>query len=572
MSLFSRCIETYDAMDRFVGKPQAGMQTLAPIGHLITSANIEITVNNKGEFVRAREIDIKIPIPCTEESASRSSAPVSHPLSEQLGYVGSLEKKKEGLYLKALEQWAFSDYGSDILKAIYNYVKKGTVLSDLSESGINTKNEKDLVTWNMEGFGDDSGVIYENRKIMDSYIQYYSSMKKGRVDYCMVTGKNSILTTSHLKGVVSLNGNAKLISANDKSGFTFRGRLKDSNEANSISYEASQKAHNALKWIISNQGFFIGDRVCVCWNPSGVTLPKIDLPILFDFKNDEKIVPSKYKEALKNKIYGYKNLLSIDDAVMIAMFDAATTGRLAVTYYNELNASLFIEKLGQWDLDTCFMSSFYGTYSPRLKDCIDFAYGTYRGEYFETDPAIFKQHMQRILVCRINNTRIPNDIVQKIVENVSHLALYNNTTREKILHTACALIKKRNIEIGEEDYMALDKDYRDRSYQYGRLLAILEKIEKDTYNEGESRETNAIRAQTIYVQRPETTFAGLIEKLKQGYYPKLSVGAKKYYEQLISESLNIIWECGAEESNKPLTEKYIIGYYLQKQALYSKSK
>ena len=56
---------------------------------------------------------------------------------------------------------------------------------------------------------------------------------------------------------------AKLISSNDKSGFTYRGRFIDAEQTFSVSFEASQKAHNALRWLIGKQGFRNGDQVFV---------------------------------------------------------------------------------------------------------------------------------------------------------------------------------------------------------------------------------------------------------------------------------------------------------------------
>src|SRR5699024_1739147 len=63
---------------------------------------------------------------------------------------------------------------------------------------------------------------------------------------------------------------SKIISGNDKSGFTFRGRFTTPNEAASISYEVSQKAHNALKWLIQRQGEIIDNRVFLIWSSQEV--------------------------------------------------------------------------------------------------------------------------------------------------------------------------------------------------------------------------------------------------------------------------------------------------------------
>ena len=69
---------------------------------------------------------------------------------------------------------------------------------------------------------------------------------------------------------------AKLVSANDSSGFTFRGRFTDpyGSQAAMVSYEVTQKAHNALRWLISRQGFRNGNQVYVSWAVSGKETPK----------------------------------------------------------------------------------------------------------------------------------------------------------------------------------------------------------------------------------------------------------------------------------------------------------
>ena len=119
--------------------------------------------------------------------------------------------------------------------------------------------------------------------------------------------------------------------------------------------------------------------------------------------------------------------------------------------------------------------------------------------------------------------------------------------------------------------MALDKDKKDRSYQFGRLLAVFEKIERDVYSvSGEKRETNAIRMQSVYVKRPAYASKILIEQLKNSYYPKLSVGSRTYYDKLIGQIMSVISEFGDEKFNKPLSETYLLGYYLQRNDLYTK--
>lgn len=119
--------------------------------------------------------------------------------------------------------------------------------------------------------------------------------------------------------------------------------------------------------------------------------------------------------------------------------------------------------------------------------------------------------------------------------------------------------------------MALEENKKDRSYQFGRLLAVMEKIERDTYDSSDSRETNAIRMQQKFVQRPFYTADKVMQKLKAAYLPRLSVGARIYYDGLIGGIMDQLSEF-SDDLNKPLGETYLLGYYLQKNALYTKKR
>ena len=95
MGLLQKAVETYDAHAAQVGKVQEGHEVLAPVSHILTSAQIEITVNAAGELADARAVDKKEPkiiIPVTEDSGGRTSAPCAHPLCDQLCYLAPMTK------------------------------------------------------------------------------------------------------------------------------------------------------------------------------------------------------------------------------------------------------------------------------------------------------------------------------------------------------------------------------------------------------------------------------------------------------------------------------------------------
>lgn len=117
--------------------------------------------------------------------------------------------------------------------------------------------------------------------------------------------------------------------------------------------------------------------------------------------------------------------------------------------------------------------------------------------------------------------------------------------------------------------MALEPDKKDRSYQFGRLLAAMEKVEKDTYGRDEDRETNAVRMQAVFCDRPMYA-AAKIDRSLQPYFERLKPGARAYYKKLIGEIMEALSEYDEKELNRSLDDSYLMGYYLQRNEFYRK--
>lgn len=585
MGLLQEAIKTYDCMHELVGKMEAGKEPLAPIGHVIRNAQIEITVDQDGNFVEAKALGTKngekIIIPALEESAGRSGSTARpHPLCDQIGYVTPVNPEKYESYMKQLKEWSESVYATDKLRAIYAYLKQGTILNDLRKAGLikkkngKVKNEKDMLCWSVTGLGDNSGPVYQDMELFESWKDYYSTVldNDGQLDFCYLTGEYEEAARQHMKGVVAANGNSKIISANDDKNFTYRGRFVDPGQALSVGYLSSQKAHNALKWIVSNSGIREGNRVFAAWNPEGAETPSIVIPLLNDAE-ETRCTPVFYQERLNKIIAGFKAKFPDNSRVVVAGFDAATNGRLAVTYYSELTGSSFIKRLVFWDRTCCWTDSNYGTYSPYLYSIVQFAYGVPNQKDTQTisvEKRIVPEQMQRLIHCRVDASKFPADLMRALVHRAGNLRLYKGKNRRKLLFTTCAVIRKYWIDHFKEEWgMALDPNCNNRSYQFGRLLAVMEKIERDVLNKADDdRETNAIRMQPVFVRRPGYAVKTIMDKLKMAYYPKLNEGSRVYYDRLIGEIMDKISQSSIEEYNQPLDETYLLGYYLQKNALY----
>lgn len=600
MGLFQKAVETYDNMKSLAGvESEERKAALAPIGFITTGVQIEITVTEDGEFRGAEQIfDIsedskgksqksekKIIIPATQKSAGRSSTSAKtspHPLCDKLIFMCPENKESYEAYLEQLQDWCDSEFACPKIKAILKYVKKGTILTDIASVG-KVKGD-DFVCWRVLSTDcAEPEEVWKSPSVIDSYVNYCQSKTDTSSEraLCYVSGEITTPAQLHLKGVVSFAGNAKLISSNDATNFTYRGRFADDSEALTVGFISSQKAHNALKWVVSNDGFRCGDRMFVCWNPKGKKTKNPFASLFPDFSEaEENPTPTNYREILAKTVLGYKNNFKPEDETVTAVFEAASKGRLSVCYYSEMKAEDFLERLRFWDETTAWLYRRFGVApnlvkSPDLKSIIDAAYGVPRtigeNQTVETDEKVLAIAMQRLLLCRLERAPFPADIMRSAVQKCSSLQLYDKLNREKQLFTTCAIIKKYIYDRFKEEWnMALEPEKKNRSYQFGRLLAVLEKAERGAFDNSEKREPNAIRMWSLFVKRPMYATTVIIEQLKNAYYPRLEPGKRGYYDKLIEGIMRVISEFPESEIGKSLGEEYLMGYYLQKDALYPK--
>ncbi|MCD8018685.1 MAG: type I-C CRISPR-associated protein Cas8c/Csd1 [Clostridiales bacterium] len=609
MSWMNMLYQTYEHNKQFAGTTD-GTAMLSVIAHMTANSHLEITINEAGEFLSASPVekeDGRILIPVTEASASRSSGVAPHALNDMLPYIAGdyishvpeeqREKtgKKFQAYIKNLYLWKKSEFSHPKVRAIYKYISKENVIQDLityriielDENNL-FKNEKIsgqfydkvMVRFRVAGGNPTAPkATWKDTTLMECYTQYYLSVQSGKKNICFITGNNSVITNNHPKGIVAANYGAKLVSANDTTNFTFRGRFTDADEACTVSYEASQKSHNALSWLAEKQGVLIGmkdKRTYICWNPKGKNIPFMDDP-LCDEDDKEEITDTEegYKKKLAMALQGYKNQLDDNDDIVIIGLDAATTGRLSIVCYDELKSSTFLSHLKDWN-ETCnwYFTKFtkdkrpYQTiYTPTAKQIIRCAYGTEQGQFLDVGDKLLKEQVQRIYYCIIEKMALPKDIVHALMCRASDPQAYKIKSHyETVLSTACALIKKSK---GGSVLMVLDEKNTDRSYLFGRLLAVAEVAEKNAMEANADRPTNATRMQTAFVNRPFSTWNNINNALNP-YLQRLSVGSREYYEKWIQDIMCRFKEEDLKDMNRNLKPEYLLGYYLQRKALYTK--
>ena len=608
---------------------------LLPISHTTQNAHIEVVLNQKGEFLRAKVLEkgeLSTVVPCTEGSAWRSgSKPMHHPLCDKLQYVagdyvafggtvtvGYSKNPQEPYqnYLNDLKIWVESDDTHPKIQAIYAYVKQSCLIADLvkaqclyvDEQGQLIKQwektpdskeeapkifkimpagqtiEAALIRWVVDVQGERETRTWQDVSLRNAWIRFYS--KRDAIQgLCMVTGNTLPLATQHPSGIRHGADKAKLISSNDSAGYTFRGRFTDNEgkQACSVSSEVSQKAHNALRWLIQRkQAYRLGDQALIAWEKAGKRLPNPweNTKDAFDEDDDDFTILTApnigdigqaYANRLRQKIAGYHSYIKDTQSILLMGIDSATPGRIAVTFYRELTGSEFLKCLESWHQRFAWFqdygkdSQFIG--APAPKDIAEAAYGR------RLDENLKKATVERLLPCIIDNTPFPLDLVRSVVNRASNRAGFAQNEKwewEKVLGIACALVRGTH---QEDMTMGLDEERNTRDYLYGRLLAVADNIERRVLDgNNEKRDTNAGRLMQRFATHPFETWKHIEFSLKP-YIDRLRLNDPDFLswnEYLMRQIMLKFDSVEFTKPNTPLSSEFLLAFHSQRTRSFTK--
>lgn len=620
MSWISLLNETYVNL---MSAPPEKRKQLLPIAHSTQKAHVEITIDSDGNFDRAEYVEDEINkekglsetvIPVTEQSAARPSGVLPHGLCDKLQYVagdysvytGDDNSEYYRAYIEQLRRWKDSEYSHKKVEAVYKYLTKGTVTSDLIRAGIFSTDENGMLTKKWENctkklsLGDQADAFirfriinsggnaetWQDEELKNAYKNYYCSTIEDKA-LCYVTGEQTICTTNHPAKIRNAGDKAKLISSNDTSNFTFKGRFDNAEQAVKIGYVVSQQAHNALKYLIAKQGKRIGDKVILLWGTRLEPLPAIAEDTFDAFAGEEDNsdrYDTKYElaESFNKAISGYKSNIGPAANAALICLDSATTGRMSVNYYREYKGRDdicgLIDKIKNWHTHAAWLHNykvkdgkhitFWGAPSPR--DIALCAYGTEQNDFIDADKKIEKQAIERIMPCISDGAKIPVDIVRMLVKKSFSPQNYSNDYNwKKVLSVSCSAYRKYIYDYNnkEDIKMEIDVSSKDISYNCGRLLAVADEIESWAIRaDGESgRTTNAVRYFNRFSRVPCATWAIIYQKMLP-YKNKLGKKGVYLYQLLDEISANI--EPDSFEKARNLDGRMIIGYHCQKQSIH----
>ncbi|MBW4027795.1 MAG: type I-C CRISPR-associated protein Cas8c/Csd1 [Acidobacteria bacterium] len=638
MSWIQKLYETYD---RCAGQPQFDTNPLMPIDHAEQQVHIEITLNGSGKFRSASVVSKETTfIPATEGSAGRTSAPVAHGLTDKLEYVApeqngspihkdtfveieataktSKKAKKEkdsphSLYVNQLRSWVASEPDPHV-QAVLSYVEGGTIIADLLQHHVlqadaagdlltrwpdsdappalfkvltATAGERNqraaVVRWIVElREPEGAAQLWKNQNVQFSWQRFVAKQAK-EAGLCMVTGDWLAPAANHPKRLRHGADGAKLISSNDSSGYTYRGRFALPEQAYGIGSSTTQKAHNALRWLLSRQGYQNSDQAIVAWAVSGKPIPQV-VADSEEIKNrlmgttietapEIVAVTERYRgdagqlfaKEMNKLIRGYATNLGEREDIVVMALDSATPGRMAIIYYRELQASEFLERIQDWHEHTAWPQNmgkdrrFIGAPAPR--DIAEAAYGR------RVDDKLTKSTVERLLPCIVDGRPIPRDLVTACAQQAVNPAGKEHWEWERCLGIACALVRGSRRERNYK--MALEEDRNSRDYLFGRLLAIAEKIEGYAlYLAKETRGTTAERLMQRFSDHPSATWR-TIELALRPYMQRLQgsrPAALYVWKSLLDDVISRFQD---EDFTRPgrLDAEFLLGYHCQRAAL-----
>ena len=566
MSLSNDLLKIYDNyhMD------ESYASKMVPVGFCLKKMDVEVRLNIDGDLVdfvqRPKDQDWTTLTPATVESVYRSSSKSApFPVFDQVKYLANgFGKTYHEDYMSLLEDLVKeSDYPP--LKAVYRYLCKG-------------KLEDDLGVW--KDFGDKTPKLnlrfcvigsqvpkfWEDPVFVDAWQTYLAAHmeKQEGIDWVSGESRNDLIR-KHPKVL----GNAKLYSSNDSEEYTFRGNVfTDPNQLPQISFKSSQKIHSALRWLLDTHAIRLSsdkERYLIVFDQENKRTNEL-VSALF---GDSKISMTDYFSSTLETL-NFGKVSKIPTSILIVDKTTSSTGRLSIVDYRKIDTDAFYQSIADWHHRCRF-----GTFSPSLKQIVSCAYGTEIEKKGKTilsvDGQMFTQQLTRLFECVLKGQSIPSDIQKRLIRNASTPYRFQSDSKtgrryhwERTMDVACAVINQSK----GGDMMKLDHTCTDRSYLWGRLLAISEKMEVDTYDANQKgRVPSAIRFWDAYRQRPLATY----ETIKRKLIPYSNVLRSKehlvFYDQIISEIFSLLPD---GDQNKPLGENYLLGYRLQKNELYAK--
>ena len=281
---------------------------------------------------------------------------------------------------------------------------------------------------------------------------------------------------------------------------------------------------------------------------------------------------ASYREDLIKMIRGYQRNMDPLSNVTVMVLDSATTGRLSMTMYAQMEHSEFFENLKEWHEQTAWRywrRKEFDIFSFDLRDIVNCAYGTEQKNVLKCDDKLMPFTIGRLLPCVLQKQAFPMDLLQALCDKAAYPQAYEQKYNwDLVVACACGMLRKKICEQKGECNMELDETCTRRDYLYGRLLAVAEVAESVALNKKEgndTRITNARRYFTAFVNQPYRTWNVIRQRLEP-YLSAMPKTQRNYYCTMIDE-ITSQFDHTAFMDNSKLEPEYLHAYSCQLQKI-----
>ena len=467
--------------------------------------------------------------------------------------------------------------------------------------------------------------VSQNRGLHRFFIDYVQYINRDKpVETCDVSGLPMYCVSSH-RGVI---GKAKLIGiSNHKEAYI--GRFTDGDQVFHLGYETSQRIHNMLKYLLDTKRYsdYIGSNAnggpanVVSWMIGDLSLG--GAPLMKDMeeersgdftdsvlmggdaaepvqiqRTEEEVLHGKTSKNIAQYFAGRKDIGNKDlyNYFCVLVLERVNNGRIAVKYFRAFSKSDIMQRANAW-----YESMKWPGWSAEKKSLVLKTPSVYSIVHFlygqETDKGIIcannevrRAAIERLLPCILEGKRLPADMMRTALFRLMNRQSYKKYWQQALL-MGCGIFKKyywdhdmwnEKIPVLNDKGAILRMDKR--SFAYGRLLSVYEKMETaalESKSGGEEKKkensnlrvTNAARLWSSMIHRPYRTIPILEERTQycKTLLSKHNPGYKVYFEKILAALYTEIMEYEKNgQHDKTANSDFILGYYYQQQQFYKK--
>lgn len=568
---------------------------VAKRGFGVEKVSFALDLSAEGELMRITSVKIpkgKKLVPksmMVPERVSRSgSKAVSNFLCDNAGYMlgydkkGKPEKTKEKFHaFKELHEEVLGELDDVEAKAVLKFLETWNpdqVESDpLFEDYIDEILKGGNFVFRLNG----KYLIHESEAIKRAWLNYKNSSDSADMQQCLVTGEMSTIARLHpvIKGINKGQsmGN-QLVSFNAEAYESYgkkQGQNAPTGEYAAFAYGAALNSLLADE----NHRIFIGDTTVIFWAETTRKQPTGMLSSLisgkFEVENNEEAIEdeaavSEIQQIMKKIASGYpidyEEAIFCDDTKIYVVGLSPNAARISVRFFIQDQLGRLAAKLTRHYEDMAIQKRFDKDFDtiPIWKIISETIPSNSKDK--NPSPLLAGALLRAIM----NGSEYPFNLYQAMLIRIR--------AEHDITHVKAAVIKaylkrkyKYNEKIKEVLTMSLNKESDNKAYLFGRLFAVLEKLQRDS-NEG-IKATIAEKYLSSACSTPAMIFPMLLNLSNHHLGKFKEEGKRIYYKQLIGEILEKL-EVSEEPFPKNIMSEeqgiFYLGYYQQNNENYRK--